>query len=340
MEIEPIPIEVSQMDQIPFKGHVVPSMWYKRLKFPSGLVHLPAIIILAEICWWYTPIEIKDNDTNEVIGLKCKFEGNKLRKSYKSFESLGLTKKQIVAACEFLQKENIIFLEAKTANIDGINRSNQLFIGINPIKIKELNKVTTALIPKDIAFPQGNEVRHSGERGTPIPPPGNATDNINRNIKRDLDLNQGEGEKRTTKISGSQKLDEKILNPKKIGKRLNQEWSISPSLKNTILKNICPDMGDEEMNEVLTDFVDYWLGVSGQKGVKLDWDATFRRWVRSYVRRDRLHTKYSPPKETKETNAERKARESREYRRRLSETPGVDPFADDPVFGTSGNGKI
>ena len=27
-------------------------------------------------------------------------------------------------------------------------------------------------------------------------------------------------------------------------------------------------------------FADYWRGVPGQKGVKRDWDATWRNWVR------------------------------------------------------------
>ena len=28
-------------------------------------------------------------------------------------------------------------------------------------------------------------------------------------------------------------------------------------------------------------FKDYWIAQPGQKGVKLDWDATWRNWVRS-----------------------------------------------------------
>ena len=32
-------------------------------------------------------------------------------------------------------------------------------------------------------------------------------------------------------------------------------------------------------------FVDYWLGVSGAKGVKLDWEATWRRWMREEAKK-------------------------------------------------------
>lgn len=28
-------------------------------------------------------------------------------------------------------------------------------------------------------------------------------------------------------------------------------------------------------------FVDYWSGISGQRGTKLDWQATWRNWIRN-----------------------------------------------------------
>ena len=36
----------------------------------------------------------------------------------------------------------------------------------------------------------------------------------------------------------------------------------------------------EEINFEWSKFCDYWSGCSGQKGVKLDWLATWRNWVR------------------------------------------------------------
>jgi hypothetical protein len=32
---------------------------------------------------------------------------------------------------------------------------------------------------------------------------------------------------------------------------------------------------------VFSEFRDYWIAVAGQRGVKLDWDATWRNWVRN-----------------------------------------------------------
>ena len=38
---------------------------------------------------------------------------------------------------------------------------------------------------------------------------------------------------------------------------------------------------DLDLRKVLMEFRDYWTSVAGQKGVKLDWDATWRNWVRN-----------------------------------------------------------
>lgn len=38
---------------------------------------------------------------------------------------------------------------------------------------------------------------------------------------------------------------------------------------------------DLDLRKVLEEFRDYWASVAGSKGVKLNWDATWRNWVRS-----------------------------------------------------------
>ena len=38
---------------------------------------------------------------------------------------------------------------------------------------------------------------------------------------------------------------------------------------------------DLNAKEVFASFKDYWIAQAGQKGVKLDWDATWRNWVRN-----------------------------------------------------------
>jgi hypothetical protein len=36
----------------------------------------------------------------------------------------------------------------------------------------------------------------------------------------------------------------------------------------------------DQLADITAEFIDYWRGVSGAKGTKLDWDGTWRNWVR------------------------------------------------------------
>jgi len=41
----------------------------------------------------------------------------------------------------------------------------------------------------------------------------------------------------------------------------------------------------KEVLDEIEGFIDFWKGVSGKDGIKLDWDATFRNRIRSYLKR-------------------------------------------------------
>ncbi len=74
-------------------------------------------------------------------------------------------------------------------------------------------------------------------------------------------------------------VSEKPAKPKieKKGKRLPKDWEPPPKLMDWA-KTERPDLN---LPKTIEDFGDYWRSQAGQKGVKLDWDATFRRWVRN-----------------------------------------------------------
>lgn len=66
--------------------------------------------------------------------------------------------------------------------------------------------------------------------------------------------------------------------PDKRGTRMHADWRPGPSamkeaVKHGIVNGWC--------EATLENFIDYWLGVPGAKGVKLDWDATFRNALRA-----------------------------------------------------------
>ncbi len=58
------------------------------------------------------------------------------------------------------------------------------------------------------------------------------------------------------------------------GCRLPDTWWPSDDLQQFARSNGC------DPNKVAEAFCDYWRAVAGAKGVKLDWDATFRNWCR------------------------------------------------------------
>ena len=61
------------------------------------------------------------------------------------------------------------------------------------------------------------------------------------------------------------------------GSRLPADWKPDAELAEWS-KAERPDLN---LRKVLEEFRDYWTSVAGSKGVKLNWDATWRNWVRS-----------------------------------------------------------
>jgi hypothetical protein len=63
----------------------------------------------------------------------------------------------------------------------------------------------------------------------------------------------------------------------KRGSRLAQDWVLTNPMDQWA-KQERPDL---DVRQVAEQFKDYWIAQAGQKGVKLDWDATWRNWVRN-----------------------------------------------------------
>jgi hypothetical protein len=63
----------------------------------------------------------------------------------------------------------------------------------------------------------------------------------------------------------------------KRGTRLAHDWVLTKSLGEWAQK----ERPDLDVRQVAEQFKDYWIAQAGQKGVKLDWSATWRNWVRN-----------------------------------------------------------
>jgi hypothetical protein len=81
--------------------------------------------------------------------------------------------------------------------------------------------------------------------------------------------------------------------PGKRGTRIHALWTPSPA---TTAALAADGFSTADMTRTLQTFVDYWLGVPGHRGCKLDWDATFRVWIRKDrdQRRDRAGPRGNP----------------------------------------------
>ena len=82
---EDLPKAVQEMNFM-FKGNVIPHTWYGHIRH-KGRTDIAAILILAEIAYWYRPREGKDELTGQVTFAKG-FQADKLQKSYGQLEEL------------------------------------------------------------------------------------------------------------------------------------------------------------------------------------------------------------------------------------------------------------
>ena len=66
----PIVDEVGTMN---FTGNVIPMVWFKTIRYPSGAPNNNAIHILADIVYWYRPKEERDEESGQLICMKKSF---------------------------------------------------------------------------------------------------------------------------------------------------------------------------------------------------------------------------------------------------------------------------
>lgn len=64
------------------------------------------------------------------------------------------------------------------------------------------------------------------------------------------------------------------------GQRLPQDWLLPKAWGEWAIKEQ-PTWTPDHTRKVAEKFKDHWIAQSGQKGVKADWDATWRNWVRN-----------------------------------------------------------
>ena len=128
---------VDQMGEIHISGNVVPMTWLKNILTEKGKPYLLAIMILADLVYWYRPTEIRDEGTGEVVGFKKKFKADLLQRSYKQFiDEYGESRSTITRALTRLEELGLIKRVFKEIKRENGTLSNVMFIEIFPEVIK------------------------------------------------------------------------------------------------------------------------------------------------------------------------------------------------------------
>lgn len=121
---------VDAMGSINISGNIILAIWYKTITKENGKPYLLAIVILADIVYWYRPSEVRDQGTGHILGWKKKFSEDILRQSYQYYADLfGESKKTVKTAMDKLEQLQVIRREFRTVSYgDGLVCNNVMYV--------------------------------------------------------------------------------------------------------------------------------------------------------------------------------------------------------------------
>ncbi|MCM1218853.1 MAG: DUF6017 domain-containing protein [Lachnospiraceae bacterium] len=125
---------VDAMGSINITGNIIPAVWYRTITKENGKPYLLAIVILADIVYWYRPSEVRDQGNGHILGWKKKFSEDILRQSYQYYADLfGESKKTVKTAMDRLEKLQVIKREFRTVSYgDGLVCNNVMYVELKP----------------------------------------------------------------------------------------------------------------------------------------------------------------------------------------------------------------
>ena len=124
---------VDEMMKFNATGNVIPAQWYKTITKENGKPNLNAIILLSDIVYWYKPTIVRNEATGEVEGLKKRFKGDMLQRTYQSFsEQFGISKRDAMNAIVALEKLGVVKRHFRSIKVETLLVNNVLFIELVP----------------------------------------------------------------------------------------------------------------------------------------------------------------------------------------------------------------
>ena len=163
---------VDENAKLNISGNIIPQVWYRTIIRESGKPNLTAIIILADIVYWYKPTEIRDEGTGQV-GVRKKFKSDLLQRSYQQIsEQFGISKKEATNAVVFLEKLGVVKRVFRTISMNGIVVNNVLYLELIVDRLKELTypeeKVAYLDRETELWIPKEGPQTDSGHTNTEI----------------------------------------------------------------------------------------------------------------------------------------------------------------------------
>lgn len=131
---------VDAMGSLNITGNVIPTIWYKTILRENRKPYLLAIAILADIVYWYRPIEVRRQATGQIMGWKKKFSGDILRQSYQYYADLfGESKKTVKMAIDRLEDLRVLKREFRTVTHgEGLVSNNVMYLRLVPEQLYRL----------------------------------------------------------------------------------------------------------------------------------------------------------------------------------------------------------
>ena len=132
---------LEQTRQLNLTGNIIPHTWYTKITFKNGTPDLLGIVLLADIVYWYRPVEIKDENTGKLMGYKKKFRADMMQRSLGDFtKQFGYNKRQIADALKRLEEAGLIIKKLRTIETAMGVINNVLFVAPIPSAIALLDK--------------------------------------------------------------------------------------------------------------------------------------------------------------------------------------------------------
>lgn len=121
---------VDKLYGAPVSGNLVPPAWCHKIVGKNGKPNMNAVMILAEIVYWYRPKTERIEGDQHDVQLKKKFKADLLQLSYRRImNEFNLTRDQCKRALDLLESMGLIKRHYKTVDLnDGSKLGNVMYI--------------------------------------------------------------------------------------------------------------------------------------------------------------------------------------------------------------------